>query len=175
MINLFALEEMNGLTPALVKEWALSVGYVQCGVFSGCERFTRSKQDRSEDLGLSDSQIFVADAQSLQSSLLVIANREGMTLQQVLRAINPRWRRRTPDAADVAWQLAQHGGNWLRRTSAGGPGARIYSTPVIVRLVEAPSAAEVETDERVNAEHWPIDRDAYRVPWRPQPPADPAG
>lgn len=174
MLNLFELDEMDGLTPAHVEAWALSVGYQPCGKFSGCSRFTRDRNDRPEFLGLSQGQIFVGDAQNLQSSLLLLAERENVTLQELLRRINPRWRRCTPTDDEIAWHLQVHGGLWLRRTSTtpAGSAARIFSSPALVRLVSPLDQAARDLDERAGAEHWPVDLNGSRVRWMPPPPAD---
>lgn len=166
MLDLFELEEMDGLTPERVEEWVRSSGYVECGSFSNCRRYTRERGDQPESVGLAGHQIFVGNAQNLQSSLLLLAEREGVTLQELLRRINPRWRKKSPTGDERAWHLANHGGLWLRRHAAQTPQGVAYSAPSVVWLDGTePTEAELERDTQTRAEHWPIDSQGYRVRW----------
>ena len=163
MINFFELQEVRTLTPAMVHAWLLRAGYREVGTFSGHRRYSRNRNDRSEEAGLKDHQIFVGEGSSLQSGLLVLAQREGITLQALLRAINPLFRPGRPSIQARAAHRHAYGGFWLCRVRLAEDG--LYSQALVVPL----NADLPDGEEQSGAEYWPVDQNGYRVDW----PVDP--
>lgn len=131
LVHLSSLEEYQGLDPERVRAYVaerhpLRVGFDVEGVPYG-------------------------SAGSPQL-LVLLADLEGCSVQEVLRRLNPRWRRGDRDRPTL--EASRAGGLWLLRWEGQPP--RIVEGAEVARLVRCSSDPFWV---------WPCDGDGSRVPW----------
>lgn len=139
-MNITELDEFQGLTAEMVREWLLANQWEPCGSSAAHLYYQCGSGEISEAL-LHDDLGWVVDllAQSYERSV-----------QSILREINPRMRKGVPSKA----ALRAHRGLWLRSI-----GTETIAT-VLSRLIdEFPSPRDNESY------FWPCDANGNKVQW----------
>ena len=136
-MNLTELDEWQGVTPAMVREWLRNRGWSLHG-----EIWERGRHNFADHLidGNSDDVAFVIHCEEIAA---------GLTRQEALRQINPRMRKGRPSQAAIT----AHGGTWM----AAPPMGRNGIVFVNLRVLLDPSWAEWS--------FWPCDANGNKVRW----------
>lgn len=146
------LDEFQGLTPQTVREWLLSQGWAQTkpGWFA-----------KGEDGFLYDPQTF----DRVYFWLYALAAVHDLTIQGMLREINPRMRKGMPSDAAINAHADRH---WVAKSSQRGGVTRIIEI-AMGRVVMVQTLSETQ---RIDLNHlpdgwhyWPCDEHGNKVRW----------
>lgn len=125
------LDEFQGMTPQMVREWLESHGWVQRDYEQRCAMYV---DGRSTVCWVPND--FNADTiygreqrQTMTATMVTLALRENRTVQAMLREINPRMRNGIPSAAAIAAHEVS-GGNWLAQSAQKGGVLRVLNWSV---------------------------------------------
>lgn len=139
------LDEAQGLTLEMAEAWLRAHGWTQDG--AGLKGWSKPK-----------TWVYGDSVKSLLGEIPEIARIEGMSVQQVLREMNPRMRKGPPskaarDAARPCYWLA----SW---TAIGRIGANLWDSDMMDHFADSPEIVEWSfwvCDAAANKIRWPVD------------------